>query len=104
MQRLLILLALAALGLTATWAAAQPPAGTPAPASPVRLSAEWRDRLVAALAFHRSGDAKAAARELAAIAAAPTPITEYVLLLQAESLSRLGDAAGARQAAEKAAE
>jgi soluble lytic murein transglycosylase len=104
MRRRLNLLALAALGLTATWAAAQPPAGTPAPVSPVRLSAEWRDRLVAALALHRSGDAKAAARELAAIAAAATPITEYVLLLQAESLSRLGDAAGARQAAEQAAE
>ena len=79
------------------------PAG-PQTAAPVRLSPEWRGRLASALAQHRNGDARAAAHGFANIAAARTPIPEYALLLQAEALSRLGDPAGAREAALRAAE
>ncbi|MBI2527498.1 MAG: transglycosylase SLT domain-containing protein [Candidatus Rokubacteria bacterium] len=95
---------LVGLGHSAALGAGHALPRAPATATPVRLSPEWRGRLASALAQHRNGDAKAAARDFADIAAAPTPIPEYALLLQAEALSRLGDPAGAREVALRAAE
>jgi soluble lytic murein transglycosylase len=60
-----------------------------------------RDRFVAALQSYRAGDWATAARELADIARSAAPIGDYALLYQAESLARLGDAAGARLVAQQ---
>ena len=70
--------------------------------APVRLSPEARDRFVAALSAYRAQDWVQAARELAEISRTASPIAEYALLHQAESLARLGDAVAARAAAQQA--
>jgi soluble lytic murein transglycosylase len=71
-------------------------------AGPVRLSPETRDRFAAALSMYRAQDWAQAARELAELSRTASPIAEYALLHQAESLARLGDAAAARAAAQQA--
>jgi len=74
---------------------------TAAGPAPVRLAPEVRDRFAAALQSYRAGDWATAARELADIARSAAPIGDYALLYQAESLARLGDAAGARVVAQQ---
>src|ERR1700730_14773906 len=74
---------------------------TAAGPAPVRLAPEARDRFTAALQSYRAGDWAPAARELADIARSAAPIGDYALLYQAESLARLGDAAGARLVAQQ---
>ncbi|HWN55134.1 MAG TPA: tetratricopeptide repeat protein, partial [Methylomirabilota bacterium] len=76
-------------------------ASTAAGPAPVRLAPEVRDRFAAALQSYRAGDWATAARELADIARSAAPIGDYALLYQAESLARLGDAAGARLVAQQ---
>src|SRR3990172_8538055 len=66
--------------------------------APVRLSPEARERFAAALGAYRAQDWAQAARELGEISRTASPIAEYALLHQAESLARLGDAAAARAA------
>jgi soluble lytic murein transglycosylase len=68
------------------------------PAVP-RLSPEARERFAAALGAYRAQDWAQAARELGEVSRIASPIAEYALLHQAESLARLGDAAAARAAA-----
>ena len=70
--------------------------------APARLSPEARDRFAAALSAYRAQDWAQAARELAEISRTASPIAEYALLYQAESLARLGDVSGARAAAQQA--
>ncbi len=70
--------------------------------APARLSPEVRDRFAAALSAYRAQDWAQAARELAEISRTASPIAEYALLHQAESLARLGDAAAARAVAQQA--
>jgi len=73
---------------------------TPGPASSVaRLSAESRARFAAALEAYRSGDWSLAAREFGDRSWAATPLADYALLFQAESLLPAGDIAAARSAA-----
>ena len=71
------------------------------PAVP-RLSPEARERLVGALGAYRAQDWAQAARELGEVSRIASPIAEYALLHQAESLARLGDASAARAAAQQA--
>jgi len=75
-------------------------AGPPVP----RLSPEARERFSAALAAYRAQDWAEAARELGEVSQIASPIAEYALLHQAESLARLGDAPAARAAAQQAAD
>jgi soluble lytic murein transglycosylase len=77
------------------WAAGPPP---------VRLSPEARERFTAAVTAYRAGDWAQAAREFGEVSRIAAPIAEYALLQQAESLARLGDAAGSRAAAQQAAD
>jgi soluble lytic murein transglycosylase len=84
-----------AIGLST--AAADPP--TPAPLS---LSAESRDRFVAALAAFRAADWPTAATDFGDRAWASTSLASYALLFQAQSLLSTGDAVGARAAAQQA--
>ncbi len=72
--------------------------------APVRLSSEARERFAAALSAYRAQDWAQAARELGEVSRTASPIAEYALLHQAESLARLGDAAAARAAAQRAAD
>src|SRR5882672_5502590 len=76
-------------------------ASAAAGSAPIRLAPEVRDRFAAALQSYRAGDWATAARELADIARSAAPIADYALLYQAESLARLGDAAGARLVAQQ---
>jgi peptidoglycan lytic transglycosylase len=73
------------------------------PAVP-RLSPEARERFAAALSAYRSQDWAQASRELGEVSRIASPIAEYALLHQAESLARLGDVAAARAAAQQAAD
>jgi len=73
------------------------------PAVP-RLSPEARERFAAALGAYRAQDWAQAARELGEVSRTASPIAEYALLHQAESLARLGDAFAARAAAQQAAD
>jgi len=73
------------------------------PAVP-RLSPEARERFAAALGAYRAQDWAQAARELGEVSRITSPIAEYALLHQAESLARLGDAFAARAAAQQAAD
>lgn len=73
------------------------------PAVP-RLSPEARERFAAALGAYRAQDWAQAARELGEVSRTASPIAEYALLHQAESLARLGDASAARAAAQQAAD
>lgn len=73
------------------------------PAVP-RLSPEARERFAGAIDAYRAQDWAQAARELGEVSRIASPIAEYALLLQAESLARLGDAAAARAAAQQAAD
>jgi soluble lytic murein transglycosylase len=71
-------------------------------------SAEWRERFLAGLAARQGGAWRTAADGFAASVAMTTPIAEYALYFQADSLARLGEAraasAAATQAVEKAAD
>src|SRR6266849_2933280 len=69
-----------------------------------RLSPEARERFAAALGAYHAQDWAQAARELGEVSRTASPIAEYALLHQAESLARLGDAAAARAAAQQAAD
>jgi soluble lytic murein transglycosylase len=73
------------------------------PAAP-RLSPELRQRFIAAVQQYRAGDWKAAAAGFGALGGAATPIPDYALYLQADSLTRAGDAEAAAAAATQAAE
>jgi soluble lytic murein transglycosylase len=72
------------------------------PAVP-RLSPEARERFAAALGAYRAQDWAQAAREMGEVSRTASPIAEYALLHQAESLARLGDASAARATAQQAA-
>jgi soluble lytic murein transglycosylase len=72
-------------------------------AAPVGLSPDLRERFVAGLAAQKAGDWSAAAREFADPEWAGTPLRDYALLYQAESVLRAGDAAAARALAAQAA-
>jgi peptidoglycan lytic transglycosylase len=72
--------------------------------APARLSPEVRDRFAAALGAYRAGDWAQAAQELGEVSRIASPIAEYALLHQAESLAQLGDVAAARAAAQQAAD
>ena len=74
-----------------------------APSVP-RLSPELRDRFAAAMAMLGAGEGAGAARALADPVWDTSPLREYALLFQAESLLRAGDAVGARAAALRAAD
>lgn len=101
MRRAIALLCLASClgpGVVATSAEGPaPPAPVPSPA--VRLSAESRDRFLAALRAFRTSDWNAAASEFGDRGWASTPLSEYAILFQAESLLRTGDTEAARAAA-----
>jgi soluble lytic murein transglycosylase len=97
MRRALITLSCVALVLVDLPARAAGPA-------PVRLSPEARERFAAAVTAYRAGDWAHAAHEFGEVSAIAAPIAEYALLQQAESLARLGDIAGARAAAQQAAD
>jgi soluble lytic murein transglycosylase len=84
----------AGLGIIAAVAAAS---------SPAPLSADARDRFLTALGAFRSGSWSAAAEQFADAGWGSTPLAEYALFFQAESLARLGEAAGARAVASRAA-
>src|SRR4030095_4212507 len=64
------------------------------------LGPELRDRFSAALTAQKAGDWQTAAKEFGDPAWAGTPLEDYALLFQAESLQRQGDtpAAGAQSA------
>jgi soluble lytic murein transglycosylase len=83
----------AGLAIITAAAAASPPAP---------LSAEARDRFLTALGAFRAGSWSAAAVQFADASWGSTPLAEYALFFQAESLARLGEAAGARAAASRA--
>jgi soluble lytic murein transglycosylase len=68
------------------------------------LSLEARERFIAALGAYRTQDWAQAAREMGEVSRIASPIAEYALLHQAESLAALGDAGGARAAAQQAAD
>lgn len=70
-----------------------------APAGP-----DLRDRFVAALAAQKAGDWQTAAKEFGDPAWAGTPLEDYALLFQAESLQRQGDNAAARPLIAQAAD
>lgn len=72
--------------------------------APARLSPEAREQFTAALALYRAQDWAQAAREFGEVSRIASPIAEYALLYQAESLARMGDAAAARAAAQQAAD
>jgi len=57
---------------------------------------ELRDRFIAALTAQKAGDWQTAAKEFGDPAWAGTPLEDYALLFQAESLQRQGDTAAAR--------
>ena len=69
-----------------------------------RLSLEARERFITALGAYRTQDWAQAAREMGEVSRIASPIAEYALLHQAESLARLGDASAARAAAQQAAD
>ena len=73
-------------------------------AAPAGLSPDLRERFAAGLVAHKAGDWVAAAREFADPAWAGTPIEDYALLFQAESVLRQGDVVGARALAAQAAD
>ena len=106
MRRVIALLCLASClgpGVVAMSAAGPaPPAPVPSPV--VRLSAESRDRFLTGLGAFRTGDWNAAASEFGDRGWASTPLSEYAILFQAESLLRTGDAEAGRAAALRAAD
>ncbi len=106
MRKVIALLCLAAwLGQGAALTSAESAAPvTPAPPPLARLSAESRDRFLAALGAFRSRDWITAAREFGDRSWASTPLSAYALLFQAESQWRAGDAASAVAGALRAAE
>jgi soluble lytic murein transglycosylase len=73
-------------------------------AAPAGLSPDSRERFAAGLVAHKTGDWAAAAREFADPAWAGTPIEDYALLFQAESVLRQGDVVAARALAAQAAD
>lgn len=84
-------------------AASSASAGDSSPvAASVRLAPDARERLAAAVTAYQAGDWPTAARGLAEVAPSSAPIQEYASYLQAESLARAGDVAGARAAADQA--
>jgi soluble lytic murein transglycosylase len=73
-------------------------------AAPAGLTPDLRERFVAGLAAYKAGDWSAAAREFADPEFAVTPLQDYALLYQAESVLREGDGAAARALAAQAAD
>jgi soluble lytic murein transglycosylase len=73
-------------------------------AAPAGLAPDLRERFAAGLAAQKSGDWAAAAKEFADPAWAGTPLEDYALLFQAESVLRQGDARAARALASQAAD
>jgi soluble lytic murein transglycosylase len=73
-------------------------------AAPAGLAPEMRDRFVAAMAAQKAGDWQSAAKEFADSVWAGTPLEDYALLFQAESLVRQGDTAAARPLIAQAAD
>ncbi len=106
MRRLGASLCLAAwLGSVLPGVAAESPApSVPVPTPGRALTTEARDRFVTALAALKSSDPNAAANEFGDPGWAATPLAEYALLFQAESLLETGNAPAARAAAERAAD
>jgi peptidoglycan lytic transglycosylase len=79
------------------------PGAAALPAAPAAgLSIQARDRFLAALGAFSSGDWNAAAKEFGDRDWNSTPLYEYALLFEAESLLRTGDATAARAAALRA--
>lgn len=68
------------------------------------LSPDSRERFAAGLAAHKAGDWGAAARGFADPTWAGTPLEDYALLFQAESVLRQGDTVAARALASQAAD
>ena len=84
-------------------------AESPAPSAPVptpgrALTTDARDRFVTALAALKSDDPNAAANEFGDPGWGATPLSDYALLFQAESLLETGNAPAARAAAQRAAD
>jgi soluble lytic murein transglycosylase len=73
-------------------------------AAAARLSPDSRERFAAGLAAHKAGDWATAAREFSDPGWVGTPLEDYALLFQAESLLRQGDGAAARALASQAAD
>ncbi|HEX7215957.1 MAG TPA: transglycosylase SLT domain-containing protein [Methylomirabilota bacterium] len=73
-------------------------------AAPAGVGPDLRDRFAAALAAQQAGDWQIAAKEFGDPAWAGTPLEDYALLLQAESLQRQGDSAAARPLIAQAAD
>jgi soluble lytic murein transglycosylase len=73
-------------------------------AAPAGLAPDMRERFATGLAAHTAGDWGAAAKEFGDPAWAGTPLEDYALLLQAESVLHLGDAATARALVAQAAD
>jgi soluble lytic murein transglycosylase len=73
-------------------------------AAPAGLPPEMVERFTAGLTAHKAGEWSAAAKEFADPAWVGTPLEDYALLLQAESMLRLGDTAAARTLVTQAAD
>jgi len=73
-------------------------------AAPAGLPPDLRERFVAGLAAHKAGDWTAAAQVFGDPAWVGTPLQDYALLYQAESVLRGGDAPAARALAARAAD
>ena len=73
-------------------------------AAPAGLPPDLRERFTAAVATHKAGDWSAAVREFGDPIWAGTPLEDYAILYQADSVLRQGDAATARALAGKAAD
>jgi soluble lytic murein transglycosylase len=73
-------------------------------AAPASLSPDLRERFATGLAAHKAGDWSAAAKEFADPGWAGTPLEDYALLFQADSLLKQGDAVAARGLATQAAD
>ncbi|HUM17221.1 MAG TPA: transglycosylase SLT domain-containing protein [Candidatus Nitrosotalea sp.] len=73
-------------------------------AAPAGLAPDMRERFVAALAAQKAGDWTAAAQEFGDPSWGGTPLEDYALLFQAESVLRQGDSAEARALVARAAD
>jgi soluble lytic murein transglycosylase len=73
-------------------------------AAPAGLPPDMRERFTAAVATHKAGDWTAAVREFGAPVWAGTPLEDYALLYQADSVLRQGDTVAARALVAQAAD
>src|SRR5262245_55401916 len=96
---ILLWAAMLALGAPAAESSTpQPAASLPA----LKLQPEWRDRFVSALGAYRASDWNAAVGGFSDPGWATTPLRDYALLFQAESLMRTGESVKARATAKAA--